>query len=94
MVERGEGNLTLRSLERIAGRIGLDPMVLLQPHSWSGAPRHSAGPSRGRVARSPVVVGHRPHAAPFLQSSAHALQFRPHRRSDFSHMGYWCGGTV
>lgn len=28
-VERGERNLTLKSLERIAGRIGLDPMALL-----------------------------------------------------------------
>jgi transcriptional regulator with XRE-family HTH domain len=33
-VERGERNLTLRSVERIAGRIGLDPLDLL-------APRHS-----------------------------------------------------
>lgn len=28
-VERGERNLTLRSLERIAGRIDLDPLALL-----------------------------------------------------------------
>ncbi len=28
-VERGERNLTLKSLERIAGRIGIDPMELL-----------------------------------------------------------------
>ncbi len=28
-VERGERNLTLKSLERIAGRLGLDPMALL-----------------------------------------------------------------
>jgi transcriptional regulator with XRE-family HTH domain len=28
-VERGERNLTLKSLERIASRIDLDPMVLL-----------------------------------------------------------------
>jgi transcriptional regulator with XRE-family HTH domain len=30
-VERGERNLTLKSLERIAGRLGLDPMALLGP---------------------------------------------------------------
>jgi transcriptional regulator with XRE-family HTH domain len=29
-IERGERNLTLKSLERIAGRLGLDPMVLLE----------------------------------------------------------------
>jgi transcriptional regulator with XRE-family HTH domain len=28
-IERGERNLTLKSLERIAGRIDLDPMALL-----------------------------------------------------------------
>jgi transcriptional regulator with XRE-family HTH domain len=30
-VERGERNLTLKSLERIAARIGLDPLQLLTP---------------------------------------------------------------
>lgn len=30
-VERGERNLTLRSVERIAARIGEDPVSLLQP---------------------------------------------------------------
>jgi transcriptional regulator with XRE-family HTH domain len=29
-IERGERNLTLKSLERIAGRIEVDPMVLLE----------------------------------------------------------------
>jgi transcriptional regulator with XRE-family HTH domain len=29
-IERGERNLTLRSLERMAERIGLDPLTLLQ----------------------------------------------------------------
>jgi transcriptional regulator with XRE-family HTH domain len=28
-IERGERNLTLKSLERIAGRLGLDPLALL-----------------------------------------------------------------
>jgi transcriptional regulator with XRE-family HTH domain len=28
-LERGERNLTLKSLERIADRLGLDPLVLL-----------------------------------------------------------------
>lgn len=30
-VERGQRNLTLRSLERIADRLGLDPLALLSP---------------------------------------------------------------
>jgi transcriptional regulator with XRE-family HTH domain len=30
-IERGERNLTLKSLERIAERIGVDPLTLLQP---------------------------------------------------------------
>jgi transcriptional regulator with XRE-family HTH domain len=30
-VERGERNLTLRSLERIAERMGVDPLELLRP---------------------------------------------------------------
>src|SRR5664279_534366 len=29
-LERGERNLTLKSLERIAGRVGLDPVALLR----------------------------------------------------------------
>lgn len=39
-IERGEHNLTLKSVERIAGRISLDPMALLvaesQPVSGAG----------------------------------------------------------
>jgi hypothetical protein len=30
-VERGERNLTLKSVERIAERVGLDPLELLGP---------------------------------------------------------------
>jgi transcriptional regulator with XRE-family HTH domain len=30
-IERGERNLTLKSLERIAERIGIDPLELLRP---------------------------------------------------------------
>lgn len=30
-IERGERNLTLKSLERIAARAGVDPLELLQP---------------------------------------------------------------
>ena len=30
-LERGERNLTLRSVERIAGRLGEEPLSLLQP---------------------------------------------------------------
>ncbi|HVO55980.1 MAG TPA: helix-turn-helix transcriptional regulator [Solirubrobacterales bacterium] len=32
-IERGERNLTLKSLERIAARIGVDPLQLLAPAS-------------------------------------------------------------
>jgi DNA-binding XRE family transcriptional regulator len=35
-VERGERNLTLRSLERIAGRIKIDPLDLLRPSEDHG----------------------------------------------------------
>lgn len=35
-IERGERNLTLKSLERIAGRLELDPLALLQPAEPSG----------------------------------------------------------
>lgn len=30
-IERGERNLTLRSVERIAGKLGEEPLSLLQP---------------------------------------------------------------
>ncbi len=41
-IERGERNLTLKSLERIASQIDVDPLVLLQPPE--GEPRrHPAG---------------------------------------------------
>jgi transcriptional regulator with XRE-family HTH domain len=30
-IERGERNLTLKSLERIADRLDLDPLTLLEP---------------------------------------------------------------
>jgi transcriptional regulator with XRE-family HTH domain len=30
-IERGERNLTLKSLERIAGKIDIDPLSLLKP---------------------------------------------------------------
>ena len=30
-IERGERNLSFKSLERIASRIGIDPLTLLQP---------------------------------------------------------------
>jgi transcriptional regulator with XRE-family HTH domain len=34
-IERGERNLTLKSLERIAERLKLDPLALLQPSERS-----------------------------------------------------------
>lgn len=42
-VERGERNLTLRSLERIADRLGLDPLVLLTSSEESVGSRAAAG---------------------------------------------------
>jgi transcriptional regulator with XRE-family HTH domain len=43
-VERGERNLTLRSLERIAGRLGVDPLELLAPlESGQNEPRSASG---------------------------------------------------
>ena len=35
-LERGERNLTLKSLERIAGRIGVEPLALLRPRRSGG----------------------------------------------------------
>lgn len=40
-VERGERNLTLRSVERIAERLGLDPLVLL---TQGGGPQNGESP--------------------------------------------------
>lgn len=53
-VERGERNLTLKSLERIASRIGVDPVALLRPAGRGSARRR---PRRGPV-RTPL------HASP------------------------------
>jgi transcriptional regulator with XRE-family HTH domain len=41
-LERGEHNLTLKSVERIAGRVGIEPMRLLPPASHRGDDRPSA----------------------------------------------------
>ncbi len=37
-IERGERNLTLKSLERIASQIDLDPLALLQPPEVESTP--------------------------------------------------------
>jgi transcriptional regulator with XRE-family HTH domain len=50
-IERGEHNLTLRSVERIAERIGIDPMELLR----APAP-HERVEERGPVARKQPLV--------------------------------------
>lgn len=42
-LERGEHNLTLRSLERIARRLDLDPMTLLMPATDRQATAESVG---------------------------------------------------
>jgi transcriptional regulator with XRE-family HTH domain len=49
-IERGEHNLTLRSVERIAERIGIDPMELLTTAT------HELVETRGPVAREQRVV--------------------------------------
>ncbi len=49
-IERGEHNLTLRSVERIAERIGIDPMVLLTTTS------HELVEERGPVVRERPLV--------------------------------------
>jgi transcriptional regulator with XRE-family HTH domain len=36
-IERGERNLTLKSLERLAERVDLDPLVLLKPQGLQTA---------------------------------------------------------
>lgn len=41
-VERGERNLTLRSVERIADRLGVDPVTLLTGKRRSRAARRSS----------------------------------------------------
>jgi transcriptional regulator with XRE-family HTH domain len=43
-IERGERNLTLKSLERIADKLGLDPLALLQPAD-SAKPASDDAPS-------------------------------------------------
>jgi DNA-binding XRE family transcriptional regulator len=54
-LERGEYNLTLKSVERIAGRIGIEPMALLPAASrrvgdrWASIPSVGIGLSPGRA---------------------------------------------
>jgi transcriptional regulator with XRE-family HTH domain len=47
-IERGEKNVSLRSLERLAGRLGLPPLQLL-------ATPESTQPPRGRAGRAKSV---------------------------------------
>ena len=47
-LERGERNLTLKSLERIAGRLGLEPLELLDPGRRPAAPRRTRRPPPDR----------------------------------------------
>jgi transcriptional regulator with XRE-family HTH domain len=39
-IERGERNLTLKSLERLAELIGVDPRAMLEPEREVHQPRH------------------------------------------------------
>lgn len=45
-IERGERNLTLKSLERIAAQIDVDPLALLQPAGKNAPSAHP--PQRSR----------------------------------------------
>jgi transcriptional regulator with XRE-family HTH domain len=45
-IERGERNLTLKSVERIAGRIELDPLSLLLPEQLHQSPPGRPGQKR------------------------------------------------
>ena len=38
-IERGERNLTLKSIEKIASRINLEPLMLLTPNGLEGPSR-------------------------------------------------------
>ncbi|HEV3322103.1 MAG TPA: helix-turn-helix transcriptional regulator [Solirubrobacteraceae bacterium] len=44
-IERGERNLTLKSLERIASQLDLDPLALLQPPGAESTPPFAQGHS-------------------------------------------------
>ncbi len=44
-IERGERNLTLKSLERIASQIDIDPLALLQPPEAESTPPSAQGHS-------------------------------------------------
>ena len=55
-VERGQRNLTLKSLERIADRLGLDPLALLSPEG-AGV---TAGEPRAHRPSSEVLGSHLP----------------------------------
>jgi transcriptional regulator with XRE-family HTH domain len=52
-LERGERNLTLKSVERLAERLGLPPLQLFQP---------PAGPEASWVSEVEVQVSTGPHA--------------------------------
>jgi transcriptional regulator with XRE-family HTH domain len=52
-IERGERNLTLKSLERIASQLGLDPLALLQPPEDESTPPFGQGHSLTARAKQP-----------------------------------------
>jgi transcriptional regulator with XRE-family HTH domain len=57
-IERGERNLTLRSLERIADRLGIDPLALLAPvDSHAPADSRTTADSSGQQLRSRAASG-------------------------------------
>jgi transcriptional regulator with XRE-family HTH domain len=52
-VERGERNLTLKSLERIASQLDVDPLALLQPPEDESTPQSSQSDSLTARAKRP-----------------------------------------
>jgi transcriptional regulator with XRE-family HTH domain len=58
-IERGERNLTLKSLERIAARIGVEPLALLEASEREPGPASLAAAQLDRSAQ-PAVASRRP----------------------------------
>lgn len=50
-IERGDKNLSLRSVERLAERLGVEPLALLQPAGPSPEPAPPVARRTGRRAR-------------------------------------------
>jgi transcriptional regulator with XRE-family HTH domain len=56
-IERGDKNLSLRSVERLAERLGLQPLALLQPAAPSPGPADPVQKRPGRRGRRSAGQG-------------------------------------